>query len=207
MKGGSVMKAKLFSMVEVTLAIAVVGIGITGIMAMFPVAVQSSRDAISQNYIADGVEQLSMVLSTLANNDSNWLSGATVAQIPILSGTPHLNANPSDTGYDGTITSNENACTKQYGTIYLPTGPDFSKGTAVLKMTSTISGTTTTDFSAGIRFWKTPIQNIYLNQQNFSMPDTAYGAGIYMEVSWPAAKPYSQREKRCYYYELYNSNI
>ena len=181
------MKMKLFSMIEVTLAIAVVGIGIAGIMAMFPVAIQSSRDAVAQNYIADGVEQLSTVITTLSNGETNWTSGSLIGGMPTtLAG----------------CSGNETACTTPYGSIYLP-GVNFQSGTAMLKMASTNGN----DFSAGIRFWKTPIQNIYLNQQNLNMPDTTYGAGIYMEVSWPAAKPYALREKRVYYYELFNSNI
>ena len=40
-----------FNLIEVTMAIAIVGIGIAGVMALFPPAIEANKAANNQNYI------------------------------------------------------------------------------------------------------------------------------------------------------------
>ena len=47
-----------FNLIEITMAIAVVGIGIAGIMALFPPAIEANRTADNQNYLGQVSETL-----------------------------------------------------------------------------------------------------------------------------------------------------
>ena len=195
---------RLFNMVEVTLAIAVVGIGVSGIMALFPVAITSSRDAVAQNFCADGVDQFITIVNAIANKTPDWTNTASYMY--------KINDDPSAVlvaTYEESTTSDSGW--GNIGNIYFPSATpsvtDFNRGAARLKMGS--------DFAAGIRFWKSPIDGLFLNGQtvNFSnitaFGGTAtdkykYGLVLHVEVSWPVQKPYANREKRYYSYELFN---
>ena len=193
---------RFFNMVEVTLAIAVVGIGITGIMGMFPVAIGASRDAVAQSFIADGVDQLITLVNMVGNKENTWSTTGYIKNIPTT--TTNLVAN----------TTEESACTTQYGNLFFDNADSklgFANGIAVLK-TGTLDSSGNlvfTDFSAGVRFWKTPINGLYLagNTFNFSSlgADTyKYGFQLHIEISWPLSKDYASRSKSYYTYELFN---
>ena len=47
-----------YNLVEITLAMAVVGIGIAGIMALFVPALDSSRESVAENYSSQVAESL-----------------------------------------------------------------------------------------------------------------------------------------------------
>ena len=62
-----------FNLVEVALAMAVVGMGIAGVMALFQLGMQQSRDAVGDNYAADSAEQFITFAHQLAANGT-WQS-------------------------------------------------------------------------------------------------------------------------------------
>ena len=191
---------KCFNMVEVTLAIATVGIGVAGVMSMFPVAIRSSRDAVAQNYCADCVDQLISVVSNLAQHESVWGAGSYVDSIP------------SSTSFAANIINEGSAypAGTKAGNIYFPSANPLG-GVAVMAAgaTDTSGNLTTPDFVAGLRFWKEPIHDLFLAGQSFDFAGLsnpyAYGFTLHIEVSWPLAKPYALREKRYYSYELFNA--
>jgi len=184
-------------MVEVTLAIATVGIGVAGVMAMFPVAINSTRDAVAQNFCADGVDQFIAVISNIASTQSDWTTGY-VDNIPT-----------SNSVYAADTTNEGNAFPAapcRIGNIFFPnSSTPLTSGTAVLAMGGQ-DGSTTPDFTAGVRFYKDYIRDLYLDGQSYSFNNYAYGFNLHIEVSWPLSKPYLLREKRYYVYELFNAN-
>ncbi len=195
-------------MVEVTLAIATVGIGIAGVMAMFPVAIKSSRDAVAQNYCADGVDQFITIMNTLAVHDTDWTNSSSYIY-KIANATP-VGGMPST--LPGLISS-----PLVFGNICFPkTGsdPDFTTKTAMMAMGKLDSNgnvdPTLSDFTAGIRYWLTPIDGLYIAGQTFNFSSAAaadrykYGVTLHVEVSWPIAAPDNMREKRYYSYEIFN---
>jgi type II secretory pathway pseudopilin PulG len=66
---------KYFNMIEVTLAIAIVGLGIAGIMSLFPVGLNATRDAVGDNYAADSAEDFLNYISQAAQADWTIITG------------------------------------------------------------------------------------------------------------------------------------
>ena len=89
--------SSLFTLVEVTMAIGVIALGMMGIMALFPIGFQASRNAIGDNYSSELADQFLQVIAmqckmyedTDGNGDAtgevygwnDWINGGT-AKIP-----------------------------------------------------------------------------------------------------------------------------
>lgn len=181
---------RFFNMVEVTLAIAVVGIGVAGIMSLFPVAVSSTRDSIADNYSADIADQIIAYVSALAAQEK-WSSGSSTFKTKIPFGDP-----------DSTGPAPGTTCSTQV----LPNNENIYAGSAgifkVLMKSSTV-----TDFSAYVKVWRAQLPAVYIAgvtaQAGWDLNNT-YGAGIHIEISYPAEAPYVQRKKMHYYFEVSN---
>jgi type II secretory pathway pseudopilin PulG len=181
-----------FNMVEITLALAVVGIGIAGIMSLFPVAVQSSRDSIADNYAADAADQFIAVISLMAQ--ANW-AGYIVADTIIPAGRPSTSLPPS-----------YSSCTDSTGIDNIKKS---SSNAGIYKLTQkTSDGTSdgTTDFSAFMRVWKEDLPALTIGGQTTGEDwDTSYtyGTCIYVEISYPTQLPEDMRKTKTYYFELF----
>ena len=64
------LNVEYFNLVEIALAIAIIGIGMAGIMALYPVALKAARDSVGNNYSMLAGEQFLSYLKGLT--DSNW---------------------------------------------------------------------------------------------------------------------------------------
>ena len=169
-KGCAVKARRFFNMVEITLALAVVGIGITGIMAMFPPAIQASRDSIAENYSADAA---SLFLSSYENwlrQGANWpatvLAADVVADLPLE---------------DGSSWS-----TEIFPGVYSFTGKPRIFGIK--------SGS---DFTAEVRVWTTQINDFFWMNNTVNIPVSS-ALRLHIEISWPASRKFDFREKRYY---------
>lgn len=181
-------------MIEVTLAIAVVGLGMAGIMALFPVGINSSRDAIAENYAADCAEQfISYIERECKKTPASWTSiiqASGFYTLNVTSGTPFFDQ-ASEAGFTQ-ISGQEN-------NIYYSTNPSIYRITQ--------GSTICTDFDAVIRIWKTPVTSTLYSGNWTSYTDNLYGTsvGLNFEVSWPKDKPYATRSKKYYYKEIFKS--
>ena len=175
---------KFFNMIEVTLAIAVVGLGMAGIMALFPVGFQASRDAIGDNYASNAAEQFMSYFSRVCINDPNfWDNYIRVAGIE---------SRPS--------ISDETGCT-------VPVEGNIYKHSTVSKVqvyTIKAGSLTVTDFHATVLIWQSKIKNMWFYNHSEDLPYEV-ATRINVEISWPYEKPYAQREKRYYTIELFNN--
>jgi type II secretory pathway pseudopilin PulG len=81
------LKFARFSLIEITLAMGVIIVGLIAIMGLIPVGQQANRDAIAKNYSADGADQLLHLLA--AQLKGNWalLAGYKKDAPPNISGT------------------------------------------------------------------------------------------------------------------------
>lgn len=175
---------KCFNMVEITLAIAVIGIGVAGVMSLFPVALNASRDAIGNNYAPDIADQFLSYVSMQCNNDWNT-NISTTASGGIITETVPAN---DDGGTSWTATS--------ISSIYTCATPGLYK-------VAQGSAGGVVDFSAAVKVWKTQIKGIYVYGASYDLT-YQYGAQLHVEVSWPIEKVYAQREKRYYSLEIFN---
>lgn len=207
-------------MVEVALALAIVGIGIAGIMALFPVALNASRDAIGDTYSADAADQFLAYIQLQCENDTraDW-SDATTPPAPGARFVNDSTRLPTSRPITYTLPAQEKIGALLAGNIY--EGKN-SGGTLVPGLYFLVQKTgTATDFNGVVRVWRSnfnydanndgtaeecSIPNLYIEGANYTGIPLKYGVAVYVEISWPAEKPFSSREVRTYYLEIFNKN-
>ncbi len=199
---------KYFNMIEVTLAIAIVALGMAGILALFPVGFQSARDSVGDNYVNDASQLFLSYIKLRAKEDIS-IPPATQTQVNI------------DSVWDDVIDviplTKPDAPTPSIDT----TDPSLSVWTQAevpnLYYCGTdglfriYSGSGLNDFKAGVRVWKTRIVSPILNQAGtawiYNSPYYTEACGLNIEFSWPVEKPYAQRTKRFFYYEIFKTQL
>lgn len=180
-----------FNMVEVALALAVVGLGVTGIMSLFPVGINSAKDAIGDNYAADSADQLLHYMARVC--DENWDTmiwdtvGNTDTGLP--QAPPSISVGDVQSDW-GTATS---------GNIYDASKTGVTNVYGIKQKSGDVE-----DFVAHIKIWKSPI--VVMDTTPPRTIPFSIAAALNIEISWPVGKPYAQRTKRHYYYEIYNKN-
>ncbi len=180
------MKRKIFcfNMVEIALALAIVGIGIAGIMALFPVALNASRDSIGDNNAPDVAEQFINYLESEGRKD--W--SAFNALVPSIS----------------TIAADDTGVTS-YNLI---SGNNIYSTNSAGYWKVEIKSNNNVDFSAIVKVGKrldgsnNSIQDLSVNKILTSVP-VAYAVSLVVEISWPSEIPYDKRQKRYYQYEIF----
>lgn len=194
---------KPFNLVEITLAMGVIGMGIAGVMALFQLGMSHSRDAVGDNYAADAAEIFIAYITQMAAVDSAWDASGLKGSLNIVEtdNKPDPTATtdvPSYSGWAAITGTNLWSCSVPVRGLFR-----LTQGSA-----------TVTDFDAVIRVWQTQIgassaslnEGIYIGASHQDIDDRSYGVGINVEVSWPRGKPYASREKRYYYFEVFNPN-
>ena len=201
-----------FTMVEITMAVAIIGIGMAGVMALLPVGFNATRDAIGENYSSNMAEQFLHVMAQQCKmydgNGSSvdgwgeWITdnpaSDNVAIIAITETKPTdtelTNVAKKTTGgamFGGCADTNEDAAG-----IYFDNN-DVPGAFYVESKSGDI-----TDFSGVMAVWK---EQIIINESGDKIPYT-HGVRLNLEISWPPGKPYAVREKRTYVLELFNPN-
>lgn len=157
----------MFNLIEITMAIAVVGIGIAAIMALFPPAIEANRVANTENYIGGIVDSMAAMIENLASND--WTK---ISSLSTTKATPNSNPFTAD---DTTKTN--------YPGIYSISG------------SSTLFGVKSEDgsFIGHLQIWKEGTAPAYENPLTSSL-SMAYSAKVFIELSWPVTAPYDNRK-------------
>ncbi|HBC85408.1 MAG TPA: hypothetical protein DCZ94_00485 [Lentisphaeria bacterium] len=197
---------KLFNLVEVTLAIAVVGIGIAGVMSLFPVGFQASRDAIGDNYASCAAEQFISFFSRKCNDPTDLGSGKDFWETYISwdNGTA---SNFADDVAGSILTTIPTAAdetaitfstTAVEGNIYPDSNASPNPQLYRIKAGSSL----VIDFHATVRIWRSQLNGLWIFEDNMDIPH-AIATRINIEISWPVEKPYASREKRYYTAELF----
>lgn len=173
------MRLRFFNLIEITMAIAVVGIGIGGVMALFPPAIEANKVANTLNFTGNVVDNLVSYVryKILTDNFASQLKEKSVAEEPSV-----------DTDIS------------EWTAI-----PNFS-GIYTIAGKTTVFGVKSTDetISAHVRIWKAA-ENAFAEKCNkFYMDKTLKEIPIsgreqyVVELSWPVAKPYADREKQLF---------
>jgi len=192
-----------FNIVEIALALAIVGIGIAGIMSLFPVALNATRDSIGDNNAPDVAEQFVAYMQSMVQAE-----GATDLTLStIISKLPTSNPETASPLHSwGPVGASKNVSQDgSYPGCYLIQQGSYN----------TSGDLAVVDFSAVVSVWKSPVMNFFLNGVAYGSSDATqainqalakYAVALNIEISWPAEKPYSSREKRRYYLEIFNLN-
>ncbi len=175
-----------FNLIEVTMAIAIVGIGIAGIMALFPPAIEANRAANNQNYIGLVSD------SFLGYLESSFLHNFNFVSSSLTSTKPTSDLEPARWDYVKSKLSSETG--RKDVTISGFSGLYKTDKTNIFAVESA-DGTV----NALIAMWQSG-NNVV---DGFSASDTDKVRRVYIEVSWPAAVPYANREKKLFVYDVF----
>ena len=165
-----------FNLIEVTMAIAVVGIGIAGIMALFPPAIEANKAANNQNYLGIVAESFLGYLENTILSDFSKVSsmGSTKLEpAPTLWTTGKTSL--SGQGFPGLYKTTN-------GSVFAAESADGS-------------------VNALIALWQSGNNAI----SGFTASDNTKVRRVYVEVSWPAGQPYASREKKLYIYDVFKN--
>ncbi len=204
-------------MVEIALALAVLAIGISSILVLFPVGINANRSAIADNNLADISEYLMGYLRAGCAAEWTKIAEKKADGKNILSSDYFFTEKLAD-GYDsvkdlgntGVDPDGSSYGSKVTDNLYqLTTGTTNTNRAFLYKqMTGTV-----VDFAAIVKVW-TETPSFYIrnatNNNIEQIPSSAssslktYAKVLCIEISWPAQAPYAQREKRLFRQEIFN---
>ncbi len=199
-------RKRFFNMIEIALAMGVIAVGLSSILGLFPIAMNSANESIGDNEMANIAETF---LNTLqAQLEAEEASSFTESSVLGGIGTKCPDGTP--TKWD-----------KLPGTTMYSGGNGiFRVNTNEWQADSSGSDTPGGDFNdafnefdgAEIRVWyntQSDLQDFYFNgNQVTNSVDTAslnpVFTTLFAEVSYPALRPYDQRTKRTFRLDLLN---
>ena len=201
-------------MVEIALAMAIIGIGISSVLVLFPVGINAGKSSVADNNIADVSEYMLGYLR--AGMMSEWLSGSgtTFFSSKIPSSKPDdSSVNYNEIGDKNWIDSNVNGVFKF----------EQASGTGTDRIV---------DFSACVKVWQEADANVtFYALTDISSLKKDYPKGVsramytkvkssdyeaaknpmskylkifWVEISWPIEAPAEKRESRTYRMEIFN---
>jgi type II secretory pathway pseudopilin PulG len=195
-----------FNLIELVLAIGLVAVGLCSIMALFPIGIAASRDAMAEGYAADAAEQMLMQLKYACKaNQTNWENYV----------------GESGTGFDTSYLPDDQPGSSKLETfVHTDTSISVDIGSpqknifrkisenGVYKILSfrdidgggKLDDNDEIDFEAIMAVWQDPIN---INGTDISRD---IGVRLNLEVSWPAQRPYDVRQKSLYVLEVFNRN-
>lgn len=170
-----------YNLVEITLAMAVVGIGIAGIMALFVPALEASKEAVAENYSSQAANTLLAYIERVKKGDWNnqFVPGAEP-------GAPAALSYGTSGAYEGLPD------TSAWGSEVLPHLYSLGGGVYGLKIGNG------SQFCGFAKVWaeSATVQN---SAGNVSVTDFVR---LKVEVAWPATVPDASRQKRYYVLDL-----
>lgn len=187
-----------FNLVEVTLAIAIVGLGAVSIMSLFPVGLQATRDAVGDNYSGIAVDSLvSCLKDEFDYKWNNALSFYIEDAIPDVSCT--YDTSPS--GWTDFYNSNGIKIHRRGTSHDVAPSTTAEKGLFHIYQGNSLGN----EFSASARVWYSlSHMSFYKKTVGFTeifLPKEK-AIKINLELSWPIEKPYSKREKKFYNFDI-----
>ena len=183
-------RKKLFSLIEIAVAMAVAAIGVAAIMALLPIAVKSTSDSVGDTLAADAANTVIAQLDRAAWEHFDWIQGLKTTK-------PTAFADAARTTYAGeSLDENsykiEPATGLQDGHFAFLFGPPGEKA----------------DFAAEVICWReNNVNNLRLTTLNASTgqakttplstiqhPETNKPVlvRVFIEISWPITKPYKK---------------
>ena len=183
-------RKKLFSLIEIAVAMAVAAIGVAAIMALLPIAVKSTSDSVGDTLAADAANTVIAQLDRASWEHFDWIQGLKTTK-------PSAFADAARATYAGeTLDENsyriEPATGLQDGHFVFLFGPPGEKA----------------DFAAEVFCWKeNTSNNLKLTSTNISTgqpktlnintivhPETRKPVlvRVFIEITWPLAKPYKK---------------
>ena len=200
-----------FNMVEIALAMVVIALGISGILGLFAVGVNAKKAAISENNIADAAEYMLGTYRTVILSEIYKSTAASgVLKSVGLSTTMPDNSKVNDKDWDIDSSSLQRfSVTTKKGS-----GEDthiyYKEGTIpqvfCYMPSRVVDGVKIPECQIIGRIWAESPQIDYRDwatdtvkgDDNFDFYGNDFAMKVFLELSWPAAKNYEDREKRVF---------
>ncbi|MBP5586955.1 MAG: hypothetical protein J6Y92_11450 [Lentisphaeria bacterium] len=186
-------RKKLFSLIEIAVAMAVAAIGVAAIMALLPIAVKSTSDSVGDTLATDVANSVVAQLDRAAWEHFDWIQNLKTSKPSKF--TDSQAANYAKMKMDSESYRIEPATGLQNGHFAFLFGPPNEPA----------------DFAAEVICWKETIGNLKLTTLNsktgkvgtpFAMSNLKYPTGsgksgqpyvrVFIEITWPMTKPYSK---------------
>ena len=182
-------RKNFFNMVELALAIGIVAVGLTAVVPLVPISMKTGGDTKANYYTSDVADSINAYVSRKLASDWNLL----IQEIPDSKPSPIL-----------TDTSNWNASGE--GNVYtLAEVAGIDNGIYGIKMASGDQDNIT-DITGELLIWRDRIGNTTIGENDPVDMGVNKLAGISVEVSVPLSKPYNQRNKHRFYFEVFNQD-
>jgi len=181
----------MFSIIEVVLAVCILGIGLVYIMRLYGTGLRSARDSVARKFTADSVDHFlhsyALQLKDPTGDFRNW----NTMGLALPSAKPGA-SEPAN----WTVWQND-GCTKSWR------GPSGS--TDIVRIAQCSNGAEIPDFEAVYRIWRDTVKYWKYDgatwQEINVPPDQALALNV--EVSWPIVAPYENRQKSLFRFEVF----
>lgn len=186
-------RKKLFSLIEIAVAMAVAAIGVAAIMALLPVAVKSTSDSVGDTLAADAANSVIAQLDRAAWEHFDWIQSLKTSKPSPFSDAQAKDYANVTLGADEPYKV-EPASGLQAGRFAFLFGPPGGSA----------------DFAAEVLCWRENISSLKLtsldsktgkarqiNMNNIKYPSDTGKSGepyvrVFIEISWPITKPYKK---------------
>ena len=177
-----------FNLIEVTMAIAIVGIGIAGVMALFPPAIEANKNANFQNFTGTVVNNVAAYLDYQLKENWSFKNSFKPKNDSAAESDSYATKPTTETSADG--------WNEIFTGIY-----KTSQNKDDLLGIKSYDGS----IAAHVRIWQdnSHMSDGYFNQSAVTIDNTnTYRIKLIIELSWPIAKAYADREKQEFVYEF-----
>ena len=178
-------KKKLFNMVELSLAIAIVAIGLTTVVTLVPISMNNGSNTKASYYTSD-----------IADSVNAYVTRTLASDFELLRDLPESKPSTILSNTDGWTATGE-------GNIYAVNGVE--DGIYGIKMASGDQNDIN-DILGEVRIWRDRVGNTTIGNNDTVDMKTNSLAAVNVEVSIPLSKPYSERKKHKYYFEVFNQD-
>lgn len=182
----SLKNKRSFTLIEIVLALGVIVVALAAILPLLTVGMRTSKASISDNYVADTAEQFLHYMAAKCKND--W--STELAKL--------TNSKPGSSEQAIATWIKISSDLNLYRTISCNDIFGVKQGNDRI-----------TDFIGVIRVWKSPVTSQTFSGSGWdNQTDNSYdySAGLHIEISWPGEVPYSQRDKKYFYLEIFKPN-
>ena len=187
-------RKKLFSLIEIAVAMAVAAIGVAAIMALLPVAVKSTSDSVGDTLAADAANTVIAQLDSASWDHFEWIQDLKTTKPSPFSESQAKDYANMTLGADESYKV-EPASGLQNGRFAFLFGPpggvaDFAAEVLCWREADTNLNLTTVDGETG----KIKKPALKMNDSSLKHPDNGEQpfVRVFIEVSWPLSKPYKK---------------
>ena len=198
-----------FNLIEIALAVAIIAVGMSSILVLFPVGMNASSAAAADSMIPDVADYVLGYLE--CRTQAAWRDAAGKETENKFVGKLATSLNEEDD--DRSVSWPDDPITN----TNLKSGSLGGKTIFLYEQSYTVNGASVTDFSAVIQVWteKIPLRlrttaaptapvTKQTGDPTKSEEEDRYALALCAEISYPAEKPRSERERYQFRREIYN---